>query len=56
MSTSGVGQSWIDTLVSCRCGFLGWVQACEDAEDKTTSWDCACGHHAEERWGDHEDD
>jgi hypothetical protein len=56
MTTSGFYHSWVDTLVSCRCGYLGWLEACENTEDKTTTWDCpGCGHHPVEEWGDGQD-
>jgi len=49
MTTSGFYRSTADFLIDedC-CGYVGWVEATEDTEDMSVSWDCPeCGHHEE---------
>lgn len=47
MSTSGAYQATARFLIDRECcEYVGWVEATEDTEDMTVTWDCPwCEHH-----------
>ena len=44
-----------DLLVTCRCGYTGWVRAIEDYQRMSLTWSCPeCEHEEEEDFRDDE--